>query len=101
MTITLQALAFDKPDRMRKSLRVAGITGGEMAEFLGVDGGTVSTWLNGKHKPSKMALRLWAQKTEVPLSWLENGTVDGVRPEGFEPPAYWSVVDPESLGLAA
>ncbi len=61
---------WDLADRMRKSLRCAGIGPGEMAEYLGVGGGTVSTWINGRITPDTRTLRLWALRCGVPYVWL-------------------------------
>lgn len=65
---------WDLADRMRKSLRHAGIAPGEMATYLDVGGNTVSTWINGRIKPSKQTLRLWALRTGVSYDWLCHGT---------------------------
>jgi len=66
-------LEFDTADRMRKSLRVAGFTVHDMAEYLGVTRGTVSTWINGHVEPSVQTLMLWAMHTGVPYEWLTGG----------------------------
>jgi transcriptional regulator with XRE-family HTH domain len=55
---------------MRKALRHAGISPGQMAAYLGVGGNTVSTWINGKIGPSTQTLRLWALRTGVSYEWL-------------------------------
>ena len=64
---------WDAADRMRKALRFANVGVGEMAEYLGVTPSTVSTWINGRFRPSPQTLRLWSIRTGVPLSWLETG----------------------------
>ncbi len=64
---------FTRGDRMRVALRSAGIGVQEMADYLEVSRGTVSTWLNDKITPGKQTLRLWAIRTGVPLVWLETG----------------------------
>lgn len=66
-------LEFDLADRMRKALRISGMGVSEMAEYLGVARNTVSTWINGKIRPSTQTLRLWALRTGVPYEWLLNG----------------------------
>jgi len=66
-------LEFDTADRMRKSLRVSGYTVHDMAEYLGVTRGTVSTWINGHVEPSVQTLMLWAMQTGVPYEWLTGG----------------------------
>ena len=70
---TWDALEFDLADRMRKALRVSGVASSEMAEYLGVTAGTVSTWINGRITPSTQTLRLWALRTGVPFGWLSTG----------------------------
>lgn len=61
---------WDVADRMRKALRHAGVGVAEMADYLGVDRSTVSTWINGRIAPSGQTLRLWAIRTGVDLGWL-------------------------------
>jgi transcriptional regulator with XRE-family HTH domain len=61
---------FDQADRMRKALREAGIGVQEMADYLEVSRTTVSNWINGRHPPSKPALKLWAIKCDVDHEWL-------------------------------
>ncbi len=62
--------AWDLTDRMRKSLRHAGMGVQEMADYLGVARNTVSTWINGRITPSVQTLRLWALRTGVSYEWL-------------------------------
>lgn len=64
---------WDTADRMRKALREAGISVQEMADYLGVARNTVSTWINGRIRPSKQTLRLWAMRCGVSFSWLSEG----------------------------
>lgn len=61
---------FDLTDRMRKSLRVADMSVGEMAEYLDVARETVGRWLSEARKPSTQTLRLWATRTGVDYDWL-------------------------------
>lgn len=72
-------------DRLRMSLRDAGVGVQEMADYLGVGRNTVSRWINDKIPPSKQTFRLWAMRTGVPLVWLETGAapVVGPGPEGY------------------
>ena len=77
-------LEFDTADRMRKSLRVSGLTVQDMADYLGVTRGTVSTWINGHIDPSTQTLRLWAMRTGVPYEWLTGGLRPG-HPRGPGP----------------
>lgn len=68
-------LEFPLSDRMRRALKVAGLSNGDMADYLDVRREAVSTWLSGRVNPRKQTLRLWAMRTGVPLEWLETGQV--------------------------
>ena len=69
-----QAPEWDLADRMRKALRHAGgIEIQEMADYLGVSRASVSNWVNGRNRPSKPTLRVWAVRCGVPFSWLAEG----------------------------
>lgn len=68
---------WDVADRMRKALRHAGLSSGQMATYLGVGGNTVSTWINGRITPSTQTLRLWALRCGVPYEWLAEGGQGG------------------------
>jgi transcriptional regulator with XRE-family HTH domain len=67
---------WDLADRMRKSLRVSGISVQEMAEYLDVDRSTVSTWINGRIEPSVQTAKLWALRTGVPYTYLCHGNAN-------------------------
>jgi transcriptional regulator with XRE-family HTH domain len=60
-------------DRMRKSLRSAGLTNEVMADYLGVHRTTISPWLSEKTPPSSQTLRLWAIRCGVSYEWLMTG----------------------------
>jgi transcriptional regulator with XRE-family HTH domain len=64
---------WDVADRLRKSLRVAGIGVAEMADYLGVSRTSVSNWINGRIAPSIQTLRLWALRCGVSYPWLLSG----------------------------
>jgi len=64
---------WDIADRMRKALREADVGVQEMADYLGVARNTVSTWINGRNRPSGAVQRLWAMRTGVPFGWLADG----------------------------
>jgi transcriptional regulator with XRE-family HTH domain len=66
-------LAFDLADRMRKALRVGGVSVQEVADSLEVSRNAVSSWINGRNKPRHRDLRDFALRTGVPLPWLETG----------------------------
>ena len=63
---------FDLTDRMRKSLREAGLTTEEMADYLDINRATVSAWLNGATVAVRN-LRLWAIRCGVDYDWLMTG----------------------------
>ncbi len=69
-----QVPSWDLADRMRKSLRHAGMSVQEMADYLDVDRSTVSTWINGRIDPSGSTAKLWAMRTGVPYTWLCHGS---------------------------
>jgi transcriptional regulator with XRE-family HTH domain len=76
--------SWDTADRMRKALRVAGVSVQEMADYLGVARNTVSTWINGRITPSTQTLRLWAARCDVPYEWLTHSHTEAcVRKRGF------------------
>ena len=83
-----EALDDHQGDWMKKALVFAGINGKTMADYLDVDVATVSRWVNGKLKPSKQTLRLWAMRTGLPLSYLE----DGIKPTEGLPSDYQSAL---------
>jgi len=64
---------FDLADRLRKSLRVSGVSVGSMAHSLGVSRNTVSNWINGRGRPCEAQLTVWAAITDAPAIWLESG----------------------------
>jgi transcriptional regulator with XRE-family HTH domain len=61
---------WDLADRMRKSLRESGGGVQEMADYLDVSRTAVSSWINGRIRPTTQTLRLWAMRTGVPYEWL-------------------------------
>ena len=61
-------------DRLGKSLKFAGVSAQEMADYLGVARNTVSNYVNDHTMPSKLARKEWALRTGVSLDYLENGT---------------------------
>lgn len=73
-------------DRLTRSLRMVGLSSIEVAQFMGVTPTTVSRWINGRTKPSRAVLMIWADMTGVDLEWLETGAV---RHQGLEPRTRW------------
>ena len=61
---------WDVADRLRKSLRFAGLGTEEMADYLGVSRQSVGNWMNGRIDPSLQTLRLWALRCGVNYEWL-------------------------------
>ena len=84
---------FELCDRLARSLRLFPLSHGEIAELFGVNVNTVSRWLNGRNKPSKVAIAFWADMTGVDRTWLEtgqaptgtSGPIGLVRHQGLEP----------------
>lgn len=78
--------AFDLADRMRKAAREADLSNGHLAETLHVSESTISGWLNGAHRPPKLAQIMFAAVCDVDEQWLLTGTPGESAPEE-EPPA--------------
>lgn len=78
-------LSFDQADRLGKALRLAGMTSGEMAQYLGVHRNSVTNWVHGHNSADKRTLMLWALRTGVPLQWLEKGELNYGSPSGDDP----------------
>jgi transcriptional regulator with XRE-family HTH domain len=87
--VTERAPEFDLADRMRKSLRHAGIGVQDMADYLEVSRNAVGTWINGRNKPSPQTVRLWALRCGVPYGWLRDGGTGVTRP-GPDGDAGWA-----------
>jgi transcriptional regulator with XRE-family HTH domain len=85
---------FDLADRMRKSLRHAGISVADMADYLGVSRQSVGNWTGGRTDPDTRTLRLWALRCGVEYQWLCTGLV-GSYMTTYSTPAR------DLLGLAA
>ena len=60
-------------DRLKRSLRYAGLSHHEMADFMEVHRNTVGCWVQGKSMPMPALIRLWADRTGVPVEWLKTG----------------------------
>ena len=73
---------WDLADRLRKSLREAGMGAQDMADYLEVSRNTVSAWMNGRTPPSTQSIRLWALRTGVPFAWLREGIEPEDGPDG-------------------
>lgn len=64
---------FDRADRMRRALRVSGISVSEMADLLTVSRNTIGNWINGRAEPRPRDMRDFALKTGMPLEWVRDG----------------------------
>lgn len=53
---------------------VPGLTNEDVAELMGVQRPTVSTWLHGRRTPPRTTLMIWADMTGVDREWLMTGT---------------------------
>lgn len=81
--------AWDMADRLAKSLRVADMTAGEMADYLEVHRNTVGAWLKGRSEPKRPQLIAWALRTGLSYDWIKDGTEpDSGGPDG----------DPQGVG---
>ena len=99
MTTTQTApLEIELAEYVHRAMRHAGVGISELATAVGASRNTVSRWVNGTTKPNARDRRAIELATGIPVGWLDAVMV---RPEGFEPPAYWSVVSRDDLGLAA
>jgi transcriptional regulator with XRE-family HTH domain len=68
-------------DRMRKSLRHAGLSTRDMAAYLDIRSESVRRWFNGKSRPATSVLRLWALRTGADYDWLVNGQPEKEKEE--------------------
>lgn len=75
-----QVPEWNLEDRMRKALRHAELDTQQMADYLEVSRTSVSNWLNGRNRPSRPALRLWAMRCGVPFGWLIGDTREAAEP---------------------
>lgn len=91
---------WDVADRLRKSLRHAGLGTAEMADYLGVSRQSVGNWINGRIDPSQQTLRLWAMRTGVSYEWLA-GSRDFRRRGVRSALIYTFTDDPFPYSLAA
>lgn len=66
-------LADTVADRLKRSLRYAKLRNYDMADYLEVHRNTVTFWLSGRSRMLPVIMRVWADRTGVPLSWLQTG----------------------------
>lgn len=86
---------FDLADRMRKALREANIDVQDMAAYLGVSRTSVSSWINGRIRPSTQTQRLWALRCGVPYEWLSRGSTSQDSGVAGEPTGTYLQLVPE------
>jgi len=72
---TAEDLEPDIADRMRKSLRLSGVSVQDMAEYLEMTRNSVGRYINGHITPSGAIVKLWALRTGVPYAWLRDGSI--------------------------
>jgi transcriptional regulator with XRE-family HTH domain len=63
-------------ERLRKAREDAGLTQTEMAAHFRCGRSTIAGWEGGAHHPDYLALKGWAEVTDVPLGWIEHGDLD-------------------------
>ncbi|BBC67004.1 hypothetical protein MMRN_39000 [Mycobacterium marinum] len=68
---------WDLADRLRKSLRESETGVQEIADHLGVNRNTISTWINGRGPVNPDCLPKWAVYTGFPREWIETGETGG------------------------
>lgn len=84
---------WDVADRMSKSLKVSGLSVGDMAVYLDVRRETISKWTNDRTEPSTQTLRLWALKTGVDYNWLTTGNPSDDGPHDGQPENVSKITD--------
>jgi transcriptional regulator with XRE-family HTH domain len=91
-------LRFDMADRLRRALRVSGVSVQEMADYLDVTRNSVGNWINGRVQPDVRTLRLFALRTGFPIVWLVNGEEPPSGDDGssMEPPVG---IEPTTFSL--
>lgn len=72
---------WDITDRLRKALKIGGVSAQQMAAELDCHRQTVAGYLNGKHKPPTAVLKVWALKCGVRYPWLATGEVPDYGPD--------------------
>jgi transcriptional regulator with XRE-family HTH domain len=77
-------------DRLRKARETAGLSQAEIAEALGVQGGSVSRFEHDHQALRRSYLLAWAMATGVDLDWLRYGDQDfDGDPGGASTPTKW------------
>lgn len=66
-------LAETVGDRLKKSLRYASLSQEDMSTLLQLHRNTIGGYCTGKSRMLPVVIRVWAQETGVPESWLKTG----------------------------
>jgi transcriptional regulator with XRE-family HTH domain len=67
--------------RLKMALDYAGVSVGEMADYLDVTRHTIGRWCNDHSPVRRSTLMLWSMRTGVSLEWLETGMVKAPQPK--------------------
>jgi len=92
---------WDLADRMRKALRESGLSVQDMAGYLEVTMGTVSTWIIGSNTPTTQTIRLWALRCGVPFEWLCHGSAAPCDRRAGSPPKGSNYMQSNLTGIPA
>ncbi len=57
-------------DRLRQARKQKKLTLGQVGELVGVTGGAVTAWENGRNTPNAVMLGKLAIALDVPINWL-------------------------------
>jgi hypothetical protein len=60
-------------DRLKRSLRYAGLSNHEMADYMQCHRNTIGSWVRGKARMRPVFIRVWADRTGVPAEWIRTG----------------------------
>lgn len=71
--MTDHRLEFDLADRIRKSMRVAGLDQQTLAAAIGVTSSAISAWVRAVSAPDLDTQARIARATGVPMDWLVRG----------------------------
>lgn len=81
-------------DRLKRSLRHAGMKAEDMAACLDVSRGTVSRWMNDEGAPPRpVYLREWARLCDVPYDWLSGADTQASQRLRRRDDAFESMLD--------
>ena len=75
-----EALGDTLGQRMKKALRYSGKSVGDLALILEMHRNSLSGWLADRSRPLPIVLRMWAQETGVPYTWLLTGEWPAAAP---------------------